>query len=1176
MAEASEEMKKYFDEIEEKTKKAYSVASEARKKGYDPEDKVDIPLAKDMAERVEGLISAVAPQLIGKGVIERIKELEEKYGRLSWQVALKIALEVAQEKFCKFKDKKEAMEVGIRTGFAYHTVGIVSAPLEGIVEIKIKKRNDGKEYLALIFASPIRGAGGTACAVSLLIADYVRKNFGLESYDPDEREVNRYATELQDYHERVTNLQYHPSDEEVKFLAKHIPVEADGEPTEKLDVSNYKGLPRVETNKIRGGICLVMSMLALKAPKLWKETKKWGKEFGMQHWEEFLEKFLELQKKEKAKTERKEETAKQKITPDYTFIADLVAGRPVLSHPLAKGGFRLRYGRGRTSGYSAASIHPATAQLLNKFIATGTQLKTERPGKAAAISMCSTIEGPIVKLANGDVVRVETESEAKHVFSDVEEIIFLGDYLSSYGDFLDRAHVLVPPGYCEEWWVQEVEKAAVNTFGNLDEEKFAELIGIDAELAKQILRNPFLKINFKTSKSISENLKVPLHPRFTYHWGELSKGDLLRLIDFLDSSKVERAEEAEKIILPMAKEKRLLELIGIPHKVSTEYIVIQGDDAAALLYNLGIANQLDIIKIRKAVQEQAEEASILDIINSISKARIRDKSGMFIGARMGRPEKAKMRKLTGSPHSLFPCGTEGGRLRSFQSATEQGTVSAEFPVYFCENCNANTILHRCHRCGKEAKKIYSCKICGAKDKQCQHNPQTYSKQRISIKEYLESAMNIIDESHCPDLVKGVRGTSNKDHIPEHIVKGILRAKHNICVNKDGTTRYDMTELPITHFKPKEIGTSLETLRKLGYERDICGKELQDEDQVLEIKPQDAILPASPESPDEKASDVLLRVAGFVDDLLVRFYKQKPFYGATKREDLIGHLVIGLAPHISAGIVGRIIGFSETQACLGHPLWHAAHRRDCDGDENCVMLLMDALLNFSRQYLPDRRGGRTMDAPLVLTYILNPSEVDDMVHRVDVVSRYPLEFYEACLQYKQPWEVKIEKIGDRLGTEKQYEQMFFTHDTENINEGVRCSSYKILPTMEEKLKGQMQIACKVRAVDQEDVARLVIEKHLLKDVKGNLRKFSMQKFRCSTCNESFRRPPLRGVCTKCGGKIIFTISEGSIVKYMEPSISLAKKYTNSAYLAQVLDLTKRRIESVFGKQKEKQTGINAWF
>ena len=41
-----------------------------------------------------------------------------------------------------------------------------------------------------------------------------------------------------------------------------------------------------------------------------------------------------------------------------------------------------------------------------------------------------------------------------------------------------------------------------------------------------------------------------------------------------------------------------------------------------------------------------------------------------------------------------------------------------------------------------------------------------------------------------------------------------------------------------------------------------------------------------------------------------------------------------------------------------------------------MLLTEALLNFSRQYLPDRRGGRSMDAPLVLTTNLSTEEVDE--------------------------------------------------------------------------------------------------------------------------------------------------------------------------------------------------------
>ena len=200
----------------------------------------------------------------------------------------------------------------------------------------------------------------------------------------------------------------------------------------------------------------------------------------------------------------------------------------------------------------------------------------------------------------------------------------------------------------------------------------------------------------------------------------------------------------------------------------------------------------------------------------------------------------------------------------------------------------------------------------------------------------------------------------------------------------------------------------------------------------------------------------------------------------------------------------------------------------------------------------------------------------MVFDIDVVWKYPLEFYVECLEYKAPWDVVIDQIGARLGTEKQYEGMGFTHDTDNMNSTIRCSAYKTLPSMEDKLKGQMDIAEKTRAVDTSDVARLVIEKHFLKDTKGNLRKFSMQQFRCVMCNEKYRRPPLIGKCTKCGGKIIFTISQGSVIKYLQPAISLAEKYDLPPYLQQTLTLLQRRVDGVFGREKEKQEALGKWF
>jgi DNA polymerase II large subunit len=153
---------------------------------------------------------------------------------------------------------------------------------------------------------------------------------------------------------------------------------------------------------------------------------------------------------------------------------------------------------------------------------------------------------------------------------------------------------------------------------------------------------------------------------------------------------------------------------------------------------------------------------------------------------------------------------------------------------------------------------------------------------------------------------------------------------------------------------------------------------------------------------------------------------------------------------------------------------------------------------------------------------------------------------------------------------------FTHNTDNFNDGVVCSAYKLLETMQDKVDHQMGLVEKIRAVDTADAARLIIDRHFLKDLKGNLRKFSMQTFRCVACNEIMRRPPLSGVCSKCGGKIIFTINEGGIKKYLEPALNLAEKYNLSTYVKQNLQILKENIDSVFGKETEKQKTISDYF
>jgi len=170
--------------------------------------------------------------------------------------------------------------------------------------------------------------------------------------------------------------------------------------------------------------------------------------------------------------------------------------------------------------------------------------------------------------------------------------------------------------------------------------------------------------------------------------------------------------------------------------------------------------------------------------------------------------------------------------------------------------------------------------------------------------------------------------------------------------------------------------------------------------------------------------------------------------------------------------------------------------------------MDGLLNFSRSFLPQNRGG-TMDAPLVLTSRIDPSEIDKEALNVDVCDHYPIEVYTSALVYAEPKTIVklIDRVENRIGTTRSVEGFQFTHDTSDISSGPLESMYTQMKTMTDKLEAELVLAEKIRAVDADDVAERVLTTHFLRDLMGNLSAFSKQKFRCTKCNTSYRRMPL---------------------------------------------------------------------
>ncbi|SNZ15080.1 DNA polymerase II large subunit [Natronoarchaeum philippinense] len=1425
MREADE---RYFERLENPLEDAFEVAREAKRRGGDPEPEVEIPTARDMADRVENILGI-------DGVAERVRDLEGEMSRE--EAALELVTDFVDGEVGDYESREGKVEGAVRTAVALLTEGVVAAPIEGIDRVEINENDDGTEFVAVYYAGPIRSAGGTAQALSVLVADYARSLLGVDEFKARDDEIERYAEEVGLY-DKETGLQYSPKDKETKFITKNCPIMLDGEATGDEEVSGFRDLERIDTNSARGGMCLVLAEgIALKAPKIKRYTSQldevewpWltdlmegtiGKDDGEDADDADAEEEASADDGEAAPEdaddagadadeEDAEPAGPPRVDPSKKFLRDLIAGRPVFSHPSESGGFRLRYGRSRNHGFATAGVHPATMHLVDDFLATGTQIKTEMPGKAAGVVPVDTIEGPTVRLANGEVRRIDDPETALELRNGVEKILDLGEYLVNYGEFVENNHPLAPASYTVEWWVQEFAET------DADVQAMEDSVRVD-------LSNP------DPSEAIewAREYDAPLHPDYTYLWHDIDAEQFAALADAVAAGAVETesidhatadADTDDHLVLDRDETVReAIEALLVGHTQTDDHLRIPVWRPLALTLGFEIEAAADpaidgeVAKadggtvsadsptLERTWDDLSEDArawpNAMEAIREVAPFEVRERAPTRVGNRMGRPEKSEERELSPAVHTLFPIGEAGGSQRDVAAAGKHadtmedtpGMIEVEVARRECTSCGAETFKAACPECDSQTEPHYQCPDCETRlepdesgrvyCERCEVEGTCVEQRVIDINEEYRDALGSVGErENAFEMLKGVKGLTSATKTPEPIEKGILRAKHDVSAFKDGTVRYDMTDLPVTSVRPSELDVTADQFRQLGYEEDIHGDPLQHDDQLVELKVQDIVL-------SDGAAEHMLQTADFVDDLLDQYYGLDRYYEVEERDDLVGKLVFGMAPHTSAAVVGRVVGFTSAAVGYAHPFFHASKRRNCfhpeteiryreggrrsiyerdqlaedelpaeeqprtatirtfvenrlddpetddfgtqyqeldedvwtlsysgvcqpkrvdtvskhpapdhlldirtrggrrlrvtpdhtmlrydqdaseelhqnywkaekvsaqelsvgddvpvpsppedgsiddflfspvkdkndhppavtdwdtiesveivgsdvdyvycltvedtntvcsngiltgqcDGDEDCVMLLLDGLLNFSKSYLPDQRGGR-MDAPLVMSSRIDPSEIDDEAHNMDVVDRYPLEFYEATRELADPGEVDVEIAEDTLGTDLEYTGFRHTHDTSNIALGPDLSAYKTLGSMMDKMDAQLEISRKLRAVDETDVAERVIEYHFLPDLIGNLRAFSRQETRCLDCGEKYRRMPLTGECRECGGRVNLTVHQGSVNKYMETAIRVAEEFGARDYTKQRLEVLEKSLESIFENDKNKQTGI----
>ena len=1668
---------RYFARIEERLDEAWDVAETAKEQGRDPEPEIEIPIARDMADRVENILGI-------DGVAERVRDLEGEMSRE--EAALELVTDFVDGNVGDYDSREGKIEGAVRTAVALLTEGVVAAPIEGIDRVELLENDDGTEFVNVYYAGPIRSAGGTAQALSVLVADYARSLLDVDEYKPRDVEVERYAEEIALY-DKDTGLQYTPKDKESKFIAKHIPVMLDGEATSDEEVSGFRDLERVDTNSARGGMCLVAAEgIALKAPKIQRYTRdldevdwpwlqdlidgtigKDGAGDGDGEEAESGDGAEEDEDGDEAESEPEADDSTEsgadgpvRADPSQKFLRDLIAGRPVFTHPSEAGGFRLRYGRARNHGFATGGVHPATMHIVDDFLAAGTQIKTERPGKAHGVVPVDSIEGPTVRLANGEVRRIDDPEEAKELRNGVEKVLDLGEYLVNYGEFVENNHPLAPASYAPEWWVKEFEAAGADVRA-LRDDPHVDLEHPDVDRAL----------------SWAEEYDCPLHPEYTYLWHDVSVDAVAALADAVAAGDV---VEGVLAIERTDGVQDALESLLIEHAATPDALRIPTwrPLARSLGIDDGLRKEWDAADLSAAARDYADGENAIRAVNEVAPFEVRERAPTRIGNRMGRPEKSESRDLSPAVHTLFPINEAGGPQRDVAEAANvmddtgrRGRHELEVSDRVCPDCGEHTYAALCPDCETHTEPHYECNDCGTvcepdeagrvECPNCEWEVTAAGYQEVDVNDAYRTALETVGERESAfEILKGVQGLTSRNKTPEPIEKGVLRAKNGVTSFKDGTVRYDMTDLPVTAVRPEELDVTADHFRELGYETDVDGEPLRHDDQVVELRVQDIVL-------SDGAAEHMLKTADFVDDLLEQFYGLDRFYEVNERDDLVGELVFGMAPHTSAATVGRVVGFTSAAVGYAHPYFHAAKRRNCfhpetkiwyedeagkwhydpiealvedrldaetaeeddvgtlvqkldddvyvpsvtedgedtlqrvealskhpspdhlvrvetksgqeltvtpdhsmrrwtgdgvervsardlttedalpapkqipvdgetatfdllaefldtdavsnddlmirgigestlkqllddatdaenylkpvaelldvsqstvynwvsrdsisagvllelydrdtvvervstdvtlgirrdsasisrqfdvnetvgtmlgyyaaegftrqeagsfyqttictpddvprdeiidvfddvfeveafeenewkitvssrlvttlfsdvldagsraetkripdcvlsapdsvlrtflaayfsgdgstsservevrahtvsddlqsdlvaalkrfgiatkvyredrtpktgavaefydgeqsfeswvlkvtsqnalrfaekvgfhldrkeetltnvldrvdtrtqrlfgdggevwvdevvsvetvqsdiestycltveetntlvandvyagqcDGDEDCVMLLMDGLLNFSKEFLPDQRGGR-MDAPLVMSSRIDPSEIDDEAHNVDIVREYPKELYEASREMADPEEVEeLIQIGeDTLGTDDEYHGFDHTHDTTDIAMGPDLSAYKTLGDMMEKMDAQLELARKLRAVDETDVAERVIEYHFLPDIIGNLRAFSRQETRCLDCGEKYRRMPLTGECRECGGRVNLTVHEGSVSKYVDTAIEVAERFDCRPYTKQRLKVLDQSLESIFEDDTNKQSGI----
>ena len=152
--------------------------------------------------------------------------------------------------------------------------------------------------------------------------------------------------------------------------------------------------------------------------------------------------------------------------------------------------------------------------------------------------------------------------------------------------------------------------------------------------------------------------------------------------------------------------------------------------------------------------------------------------------------------------------------------------------------------------------------------------------------------------------------------------------------------------------------------------------------------------------------------------------------------------------------------------------------------------------------------------MILTTTIIPTEIDKEALNVDILSHYPISFYEGTQNRppaKEAHGLGIKTVQTLIENDLDPFIFDYTHETKNACESPKNNPYNTLESMRQKTVMQFELGDVIHAVDNTDQAGRLFNRHLIRDMRGNLRAYGQQKVRCTKCGSSYRRPPISGKC-----------------------------------------------------------------